>query len=326
MRKSLLKTIVATAVVGATMALTSVAAMAADTVYNFANSSLSAFTFDPDTTPTNQLGADTSDFGGKVTIHGYTDKSGKIQKYKPALVDYTNNANEYLSVACGSGTLADTVFTKAIVSTNGSTADFPFVSVSGIKANDEIEIYYFGADSKGASGKACGFDVKGAATGTGATVAKDPSASTVAYLKTAKATKDGDIEIYPTSGRVAIAAIVVKSASGEEEETLTSGVYDNTAKTGKIVVTADAAAAPSVYVVATVTEGDLALGDKLIVSFNDKNKTTVETDTVYEAIDGVDTANFGGDYYYAVKIEGVSKDADVEQLKAFTFAIVSDIA
>gem|GEM_PF-4804858 len=322
MRKSLLKTIVATAVVGATMALTSVAAMAAEYKWVPGADSKVTAADAPAVFGLVHNGAlissSSSDITGEFSEAIFDDGSKTING------KYGLNPNKEALTYIENGAVS-----------SGKSKKFSIVTPT------ESGTMYVYVGRIGTGEKTGTFRIEPAEIQTveGTTGYAFPLSEDKALASQETSFKQNDTVIlsfeaeagksyafYSNHDKNVVYGLKLVT-SDTEEETLTPGVYDNTAKTGKVVVVADASQpAPSVYVVATVAAKDLTTGDKLIVNFNDKNKTTVETDTVYEAVNGVDTANFGGDYYYAVKIEGVSKNADVEQLKAFTFAIVSDIA
>ena len=166
MKKTILKTVVATAVVAATMVVSSVATFAEGTVtYNFANttnSDITAIHFDAG------CKADEVSFctDSSKNIALFSDENLTVNgKLKPILVDYTHISEDYagnskladyekyLSSTAKEGTLTGTKFTHALVSGSSGDGTNKFVNLTVAK-DDTIEIYYFGADSHGAPGKA----------------------------------------------------------------------------------------------------------------------------------------------------------------------------
>lgn len=200
---------------------------AASTIYNFAEitSSYAVSNYGSTITTLSTSADENLDlFGdGVVTVNG---------KLKPAVINYPNGKKpEYLSTAATEGTLKGTVFTQAVVSTSGGNGSNKFVDVK-VKEGDILEVYYFGADSGGATGK-----TSASVSITGAELVNTPALSgdsKIADYVKANVTKAGTVSITPASGRMGIAAIVLTPAG---DITYTDGIVTyNTPENGTVTV------------------------------------------------------------------------------------------
>jgi hypothetical protein len=261
--------------------------------------------------PSNVVTATTElDFGvttpNKISVAIDTSSGSNV---KPALITYTNLTDkDYLSKANGNGTLANEVLTAGIITTAGDRESKDFIEISDIKKGDEIEVYFYGTDSKGAPGKATTLRILDGNGGTDTTILAanaegGVSTSTTAYAKTT-ANTSGTIRIVAgSSSRVGVAAIVVTSSDDDSDpfKTVTNGaVYVTDTDT---------------YVIAGVSKNDVTTANGVTVTIG---KTPIEAgSTVYEnvVIDSnttITNTQVGADYIVAIKVTGANKDARVE--------------
>lgn len=194
-------TIMATLV--ATMAIGSVAVHAAVVTYNMADA----------------IGLTVNEYGGTIagsTVSTVISPTGSantitaIKDVKPALISYNNetaSGKGYITAAPTEGTLADTLMQTAVYTTSGTTKDF--LTISDVPANSLIEVYYYGCDSKGASGKATSMDIKDTANTQTYSVAAG-NANTVNYASFTS-TVGGTVTIATKGTRVGVTAIVITS-------------------------------------------------------------------------------------------------------------------
>lgn len=229
MKKTFFKAAVATSVLAATMALCSVATMAAQRIYNIADVTNISTWHDYDDEKVDGSGQTGNKVDGTIsaettlTFGGESDTTGTnpiVVKTtdKPAAVQYDvegNSSKNYLTESCGKGSLKEKVFTKAIITFSGATGEF--MEIQNLKQGELVELYYFGSDTKGAPGKTDKLDISNAEfieSVIGSTENKKPS-----YVQFTVAS-EGPCVLSTEGQRVGICAIVVNDAGTQTEPTI----------------------------------------------------------------------------------------------------------
>jgi hypothetical protein len=315
MKKGFFKALVATAVVGATMAVSGVVAMAATTVYNvgettaltlqqYNNSALTVASDDTVLTASDSSVAITALAAGKPALVGYDD------------INKQNSEKKYLTGDAAEGYLAGTNLSKSVCATAGLKGVEVF-KISDVPSGATVGIYYTFIDSKGAPGKAAVASVTGGKTAVDATVT-DKSTSVPYYVETVSTGNDilfveGDSS---SSARIGLLAVTVTT-----EDAATGVVAKGSA--AKTAVVFDGT---NYYVVGLISKADAEAATS--VSINDAKGAVAgtSTDTVYTgvSINGTDysvadlTGSANSDLYvYGVKVTDATS-SDVANLNTLS--------
>ncbi len=306
MKKSFFKSIVAVAVVGAAVALSSVATFAATNVYNFANVENGTYSEWTSSNPTNMITEDTELKFSTANANTIT----AIGTLQPTLRTYYNveeSSKNYLTVPPSEGTLKDTPLQAALYSYKGN-ASKDMIVISNVSEGDTIEVYYFGCDGKGATGKtteivltdAAGGTVTGTTSNTG-TDENYVSSNTCAYIKyVSTGTGDFKISSGPAKNRFGVTAIVI-----------TTNDSSNIASTAtQIGTTGDYYAVDATngttYIIHSVTADEMAYDS---LSLQAISGTVAPTTKVYSSVEFADGStltadSIGATAIYAVKVTG----------------------
>ena len=286
MRKSLLKSVVAVAVVGATMAITSVAAMAA------------TYVFDPTTQTTGDTGYDESTgvgdeeeekaaptFEAPFSGEGTVQKRSGTVKVNGTTYYKSNVTSVEIKKNKGGAIIVDAPANSVITATISSTGSSNSTSGAITDANGTELI---------------SSDVTGTLDSHGGVILK--------Y----EVTKAGKYKIVSTNSS---RAVRVYQITLETSDDLTEGVFAS--GKNKIIVSSGNA-----YAVACIKKTDaFDTTESVTVTIGDQ---TFTTDTVYKAISVNGTeynaSDLGTNYVYAVEITGVQNDANVAKIKGFTVA------
>ena len=134
-------------------------------------------------------------------------------------VNYVGNSKGYLTSASDKGVLAGTVFTDAIITQSTNSSSQPILTISDVEAGATVGVYFFGSDSKGATGKASTINVSdGLVTTALSATTSDKAAPAYGEIT---ATQAGEVTIYGGSGRSGIAAVTVSTGSADPVITYT---------------------------------------------------------------------------------------------------------
>lgn len=285
MRKSLLKSLVATAVVGATMAITSVAAMAATTTFD-------ATTLDSGSTNT------TTEAKQQLTAAELPSEAfgveGTVQKRAKKDSD-GNYTPETTSVEIAKKAKKGTIYPNAIT-VKASKGDVITVTISSTGGSNTTAAAILDASDNAL--------VTDSVTGT----LDNGGGKILKYT----ATEDGTYKIVSDDTGKGLRVYNITLTTGND---LTQGVV----KSGKNRIIVSNSNAYAVACVKKTTDFDTI--ENVTVKIGDQ---TFTTDTVYKAvsINGTEysASDFGTNYVYAIEISDIASDADVAQIMGFTVA------
>lgn len=288
MRKSLLKSIVAATVLGATMAITSVAAYAADKTWVMTDYSTKLNGSNVYADLGDGLEVNSNQWKDEEKSYDGVDYTGCIKLNKK---DFTS-APDMKSADAKANALAY----------DGKAGDV----ITWVGKGNGIPYTFRVAETADFSNP----------KDLGSTV--DNKANLEEFSYTLK--NDGKVYIFAYNQQNAfVYSVSVTKATATEELT-----YDGVQSTnyGKVVVDKSNKTA---YVVAVVSKKEVEGADAnalLTLSFGSNNDSTaLTTDTVYTSVDGLSANDLGEGLFFAVKVTDLEKDADVEALMNFTYSI-----
>jgi hypothetical protein len=278
MRKTFLKTLVATAVVGATVALSSAFAFAA--TYTFNANDLTA----GDITANTQAGTDNF-----FTLKATDTKNSKGDKYAQ---QFTVDSNDK------TGPVTGTKYTQRVKSNGAGTADYRCITFT---VDSSATLVLEGtSSSKGNSRNLNVYNSSASDATAVGTLTSDGN-----QLDGTTLTIDaGTYYIYPDNA-FNIYGVVVTT---KDDDTATSATGLTKLSNGAVYVTDT-----DTYVIAGVDSLD---ADSLSVTVGSTKKATETTDTVYTAVqigdEKITAEQVGKKYLYAIKLAGANKNKAAE--------------
>jgi hypothetical protein len=304
MKKVILKSMVAAAVVGVAVAISSVAAFAATSVYNFEKVTNGTYSEWSSSDPTNVIKDDTDLTFSTANANTIT-AVGTLQPVLRTYYNVSESNKNYLSVAPTEGTLADTTLQAALYSYKGN-ANKEFIKISDVSKGDTIEVYFFGCDGKGASGKATSIVLTDAAGGTTtksisktATDDNYVSSNTSAYVSyVSTGTGDFTISSGADGNRIGVTAIVITSNSS-------STIADTVTAIGSDYYAVDSTN-KATYIIHAVTSDEMKYATLALEGKSGAVAPTTEVYTSVEFADGstLSASDINADAIYAVKVTG----------------------
>jgi hypothetical protein len=309
MKKTFLKTLVATAIVGATVALSSALAFAGSITWNYEDTATVPAEFgfvDADGASTlNATATAGTSRKGYFTENIFSDGTGKIAGH----TGYDPNKNVATDLhKANEGRDALTTKYAGFTPTKTGTIKFYIISNNSSDKDDAIRFYHANTDEKVAAGHYVIGDQIG---DVHALKNRDYETAGVDAIEL-PVTAGNRYVLYGNTSTI----LVRMQFDYDDDDTETSEVGLTTVTNGAVYVTDT-----DTYVIAGVSKDDINNGDVVNVTIG--NTVVSAGSTVYQNVDINDTTTVtntqvGADYIVAVKVAGANKDARVE---GFTVAV-----